>query len=522
MIISNDFQERDYEYSRGLDIHRYSNNPEVTNFINKMYEKHFKTYFNNNSQTQVNHRVRIQHLKLVLLDLYVAWSADPELHLAVHMSKNSYSNGKVSIRGKSRYNELNIKVMLIQTVNRLRELGFIGFKKSWTDAKGKSFLSRIWADQKLILLFEKVLFDPLDVSNKSDREVIIFKTDKKKDIEYTDTDQIVSMRKLIQDYNTQIERTFIDIPGCESPEVVISSKQGDKTNKSVKVSITQDNKFVRKIFNNNWNEGSIFVGGWWQRINQDIRKKIYINNEPTIEIDYSTLPIVLAYAENNIDYWVTNSEDPYKAVELPKIDASEANVKEIAPDDARVIVKNLLLVSMNAKNETAAFQAFNSNWDYKKYPYRGVFKHQYLKQLLDNIIKAHPKITDLIFSGKGNRLINKEVQIVDYIVKQFVRGDKPILIVHDSLVVQESYTCDVYEFMNEAINKVIKMNNSEMKFKYDINKKDIKNAANLFLDIGIKNLRDSTPKTDSKNMSVGYDMRWKKHKKYFYKEDLND
>ena len=118
---------------------------------------------------------------------------------------------------------------------------------------------------------------------------------------------------------------------------------------------------------------------------------------------------VLAYAENNIDYWVTNSEDPYKAVELPKIDASEANVKEIAPDDARVIVKNLLLVSMNAKNETAAFQAFNSNWDYKKYPYRGVFKHQYLKQLLDNIIKAHPKITDLIFCGKGNRLINKEV-----------------------------------------------------------------------------------------------------------------
>ena len=51
-----DMTRREYEHSRPLDVHRWSDHPEV-------------------------------------LALYVAWSDDPNLNIAVHMSMNAYSDG---------------------------------------------------------------------------------------------------------------------------------------------------------------------------------------------------------------------------------------------------------------------------------------------------------------------------------------------------------------------------------------------------------------------------------------------
>ena len=71
---------------------------------------------------------------MVLLDLYVAWLIDPDLCIAVHMTTGAYSDGTVFNKGKSRYNELNIKVSTIKIVHRLRDAGLIGFKEGWQDS----------------------------------------------------------------------------------------------------------------------------------------------------------------------------------------------------------------------------------------------------------------------------------------------------------------------------------------------------------------------------------------------------
>ena len=68
-------------------------------------------------------------LKVLLLDLYIAWLNDPELNIAVHMTPSAYSDGTVFNKGKSRYNELNIKVSTIEIVHRLHEADLIGFQK---------------------------------------------------------------------------------------------------------------------------------------------------------------------------------------------------------------------------------------------------------------------------------------------------------------------------------------------------------------------------------------------------------
>ena len=127
MNIPNEPEVRDPDHSRPLDVHRISNHPEVNIFVTDIYERYFRSYYDNLATSEVNHGIRKKHLKLLLLDLYVAWSGDPKLCIGVHMSKNPYSNGQVSIRGKSRYNKLNIKDTVIPIVKRLHQLEFIGF-----------------------------------------------------------------------------------------------------------------------------------------------------------------------------------------------------------------------------------------------------------------------------------------------------------------------------------------------------------------------------------------------------------
>ena len=129
--------DRDYQNSRILDVHRWSEHQEANLFVDEVYDAFL------NRQEQENARIKKKHLKVVLLDLYVAWLNDPDLNIAVHMSPAAYSNGTVFSSGKSRYNELNIKVSTIDIVHRLDEAGLIGRKDGWQDSGGKGFLTRI-------------------------------------------------------------------------------------------------------------------------------------------------------------------------------------------------------------------------------------------------------------------------------------------------------------------------------------------------------------------------------------------
>ena len=61
---------RDYEHSRPLDVHRWSDHPEVNAFVDRIYKEHIH-------QSGTNTQIKKKHLKVVLLDLYVAWSDDP-------------------------------------------------------------------------------------------------------------------------------------------------------------------------------------------------------------------------------------------------------------------------------------------------------------------------------------------------------------------------------------------------------------------------------------------------------------
>jgi len=68
----------DYNYSRVLDVHIWSNYPEVNEFISLIYNAYFS---NQNGKKSIAKK----HIKLVLLDLYVAWLDDPDHGLEFYL-----------------------------------------------------------------------------------------------------------------------------------------------------------------------------------------------------------------------------------------------------------------------------------------------------------------------------------------------------------------------------------------------------------------------------------------------------
>ena len=441
---------RDYNYSRPLDVHRWSCYTETNTFVNSIYEQHFLT-------DKANKTIRKKLLKVVLLDLYVAWIDDPNLCIGVHMSPNAYSDGTVFSKGKSRYNELHIKDTIIQVIHRLKDVGLIGFKEGFEGSSeygGRT--SRIWAYERLIEAFETAQFGYFDINYIENKEVIILRDSNKKNVEYETTKQTKEMAKVVRAYNDLLAKTFIDIPDMNKPMLEIKEKNSERTRY---VNITHHGKFTHRVFNNSsWDQGGRFYGGFWQQIDGILRSRIYMNDKPTVEIDFSGLHVILAYTRVGEDYWGMTEEDPYN---IP-IEGIEY------PDHARDVIKQLTLLAFNASDESSLFKAFRSEFDYKNYSVRYSFPDEKLSKILQSIKEKHPLIKNLINTGAGLELMNIDSKIAEYVIKDFVKTDTPILTVHDSFIVPFGEEDRLEKLMKEAFVYVTNKNKTKVKFNKNL------------------------------------------------------
>jgi len=273
----------DLNFSRPLDVHRWSDYPEVNTFVDRIYSS---LPFKNG-----NKNIRKKHFKVLLLDLYVAWCTDPNLKLAISRDNNSYVS-------KSRYNELHISKVIRDVADLLDEAGLVHTANGFLDHKTKvGRVSRVWATDKLAAEFEKAIGLRFAFNNHEDRETVILRDADKNDIPYEDTPQTMAMRAHLKAYNALLAKTHIDLDYLDKP-VLTHSKNGRAYN----LPITQHDKFVRRVFNDErWDKGGRFYGGWWQRCPQEQRSHICMDGMVTQEVDYSGLHIVLLYAQQGID-----------------------------------------------------------------------------------------------------------------------------------------------------------------------------------------------------------------------------
>lgn len=375
--------------------------------------------------------------------------------LSLFRNVNSYDPG-------SRYNALHISKLMPAIADRLEEVGLIrqaiGYPAyeghNGEDRSGR--ITRVWPTGNLIRMFEDAKFGPLDIGDHADREVIILRNvdpdddEKQIEIDYEETGSTTRMRFLLKRYNKLLRRTFIDIPTLEEGFIELST---GSIGRPRRLQVNQRDKFTRRVFNRgSFDKGGRFWGGWWQRCPKEWREKIFLDDKPTSELDYSGLHIVMLYAREGIDYWETIDTDPYE-IDLPGIEATR--------EELRAICKQLLLVALNAKNEEAAFSAFRYEAETGSPEKR--MRNGSLSIILNLLRERHEPIAHMLANDAGIDLMNQDSKISERIISHFTRQGIPILAIHDSFIVPYGREQELDDVMQQAFASVMKVSGIKIK-----------------------------------------------------------
>ena len=440
--------DKNTEHSRLLDVHRHSNYPEVNEFVDAFWKQHLASYFPKQTAGRKPKARPKAQFKVLFLDLYVAWLEDPELCISI-------ARGDKNFKVDSRYNKLHISKIIKKVSDVLLEQGFID-QKIGTEIRDR--VTRIWPLEPLIDYFKAAAFSEFLIDIHSDKECIVltnkvinFDADEKEikstvECEYEDKKvpfDIAGTREDLRSYNALLRETQIDIGSEQSPLVTreyFNRKQ--KRWETRRISLRHDNKFVRRIFyRKKWNLGGRYHGGWWQQIPSELRKDILINDQHTVEVDYSGFHVSIAYGLEGLQ----PPQDPYTLSVL---------VEPLTPKQQRPDVKLLVLTAINAKDRESAYSAFRDekNREQRHLPADQKIKYtnRLLEQLLDQFVEENRAIEHYICADKGVELMAIDGRITTRIIDHFTRRNIPILTVHDSYVIQSEHEAALMKQMEYA------------------------------------------------------------------------
>jgi hypothetical protein len=408
-------------HSRPIDVHRWSDHPEVAALTETVWEE----YVGIVQQSGPRPKTAFKHqLRVLLLDLYVAWLADPELCIGVSQSSNYWDTS-------SRYNAIHISKKIIPIIKTLHDNGLLDLARGsygGNQVRGNR-TTRIRASDRLQQMFSNATFERYDVGRVANEEVIILRGINDQNlVEYEDTDATNAMREQLRRYNEVIAGAFIDIPELEEP--VVDDQPTD-----------QYHCRTRRIFSrSDWSKNGRFHGGWWQQISGDWRRKIFINDTPVIEVDFQGMHVSILTLEAGVEL----GDDPY---ELPQI--LPGYPKELQ----RSIVKRLVLTAINATSKDAAYRAFRDG--YRTGHAAKTLTNVELEALLDTFIENSPHIKEGLFTDQGIRLMNLDSQIAALVQEHFTSRGIPVLSVHDSFLIDYTRVAELKDVMARASMLVV-------------------------------------------------------------------
>lgn len=421
--------------SRALDVHKWSEHPEVTLFIDELWNE-FAEAFPEHVATKRGKQPKTKpqnQFKVLILDLFVCWSEDNDQCIGVSRNVTEY------LSVDSRYNKLHISKLIIKFSDQLTALGWIEFVNGSYNHEDptKNRTSRIKPAQPLIDKFNEATFGIDVVRTAPSRECIILKlktvdvnevgeeSSVNNEIEYEDTTETVRMRSDLMAYNDLLHRTHIDIRDLDKPiiERRVMTKHGPRI---YWIKVTQANKFVRRIFSDaSWDSHGRFYGGFWQQVDEETRSKIFIDHHETVEVDFKALHITLLYA-CFVGEPLAQGQDPYL---LKSFRFSREDV-----DLQRGRIKRLVLQAINAKSRESAFRAFRN--ELKKGDPDKRLTDTELNNLLDTFINFHPKLEPYICRGMANDLMYIDGKITAGIINRLTALSIPVLTIHDSYIVK--------------------------------------------------------------------------------------
>jgi hypothetical protein len=451
--------KEELRHSRLLDMHKACYYRDVWDLRDKIYDEYLRPLSINSSNSVK------RHLQKILVDVYHALLYDPDLCIAVSFNNNNYVLNQ-------RYNKIHITPKTTDVMRDLIKLGFLhhhpGMPARNGYTSGPSFLSRVWPSDLLISLLKEVKLNVLNIrSHDVDKDPIILnkKVQLPKEpskpraktkynnvqIDYSDTAKIKAMRLIMVCYNALLRITHIDIPSAEKNYVSSYNEWG----KELKCFITPQCFIHRTFSDSTFEKGGRIYGGWWERCASIHRQHIYINGNPTVEVDYNSIHPAILYHMEGLSFSEISGGRDFYDINVPELD----NVpdyelgnytREQLADFKRFLVKKLTLFALNVEDVKSLWSATrksitaedkNPESPVKRPPPDILEKitDSFLAAILLTIRQKHKPIAHHFLSGIASRLQLIDSNITSNLIEHFTALKVPILTIHDSYIIEKKW-----------------------------------------------------------------------------------
>jgi hypothetical protein len=186
---------------------------------------------------------------------------------------------------------------------------------------------------------------------------------------------------------------------------------------------------LRRIFNNGkWGHGGRLAGGFWMSMERDERKRIRIDGEPIVDVDYEQLFPRLAYVR--------------AGAEQPEGDIYDVHGDRAGRDGWKKLMNAMLFADGPLKNwPEETLQHFPAG--------------SKLRDAIGRLGQKHGPIQHLFGTGLGFELMRIESDIIIDVTTQLFRQGITALPLHDAVLVAESHavaaqTAMLHEFERRA------------------------------------------------------------------------
>lgn len=316
----------------------------------------------------------------------------------------------------ARYNIKKVKLGPVKLI-----LAFLEKEKYVTHTKGffnrksgASRYSQITPTAKFKKIVTQMGLKRSDLTKDPESEILILKTDSKKLKDYRESQTVKKMRSTCRWINNSL--------------------------REYDFKIMQDKFYPAyyRVFNSNFKHGARFYSAF-QNYKKEDRYKILINNEETVELDFSGIHIQMLYLK--------------KTGRLYPSDVYTIENHENLRDFFKVVLQ----ISINARKRSSALSAI-------RYAQRSFPESKKLdaKTILELFEKKHEVIKSFFCSGIGVHLQFLDARIASKVMVNLLKQKIPVLGVHDSFIVQKKHEQKLREVMGYCSKMVL---GAELKVK---------------------------------------------------------
>ena len=190
----------------------------------------------------------------------------------------------------------------------------------------------------------------------------------------------------------------------------------------------------RQFNNGSFLEGGRMYGGWWIGIPKYVRPRIEINDQPTVELDYSGCAIRMLYHLRGLPCL----DDPYRLEEIAALEARKGRPAGYY----REAIKALTQARINGTNRDKDMMC--------DLPDGLTFAPHFKRDEVTKMIEAkHEAIADDFGSGAGIRLQRMDSDLGLSIITGLMKEGIAALPIHDSFIVQSIHKERLFREMND-------------------------------------------------------------------------